>query len=155
MLIYKGANELIASLKSRLAAQSDFARETQSLKKKLEAQSLESEKLQAHILELTSSIKELRTENKGLATKLAVNRNAAASIESTHSRNPESARKINGAVRMVGSAEAIQAAQTASLTEDLYSDLTGLIVRGVQRDEEEDVFDCIQTGRNGSKLILL
>ena len=37
------------------------------------------------------------------------------------------------------------------LKEDLYSDLTGLMIRGVKRSPEEDVYDCIQTGRNGSK----
>lgn len=52
---------------------------------------------------------------------------------------------------MMGSAEAAQAAQVALLKEDLYSDLTGLILRGVERREESDIYDCIQTGRNGSK----
>lgn len=37
------------------------------------------------------------------------------------------------------------------MKEDLYADLTGLIVRGVKREPDEDVYDCIQTGRNGSK----
>lgn len=54
---------------------------------------------------------------------------------------------------MVGSAEAAQAAQIALLKEDLYSDLTGLILREVARGDESDVYDCIQTGRNGSKCI--
>lgn len=35
--------------------------------------------------------------------------------------------------------------------ETLYEDLTDLILRGVKHDEMEDVFDCIQTGRNGSE----
>ena len=52
---------------------------------------------------------------------------------------------------MIGSAEAAQAAQVAQLKEDLYSDLTGLILRGVEKVEDENVYDCIQTGRNGSK----
>ena len=56
---------------------------------------------------------------------------------------------------MVGSAEAAQAAQVALLKEDLYSDLTGLILRGVERGDEADVYDCIQTGRNGSKFLHL
>lgn len=52
---------------------------------------------------------------------------------------------------MVGSAEVAYAAQVAQLKEDLYSDLTGLILRGVERKDESDIYDCIQTGRNGSK----
>jgi hypothetical protein len=55
---------------------------------------------------------------------------------------------------MVGSAEAAQAAQVAQLKEELYADLTGLLLRGVDRMEEADVYDCIQTGRNGSTYIL-
>ena len=51
---------------------------------------------------------------------------------------------------MVGSVEAAQAAQVAQLKEELYADLTGLLLRGVDRMEEVDVYDCIQTGRNGS-----
>lgn len=51
---------------------------------------------------------------------------------------------------MVGSAEAAHAAQVAQLKEELYADLTGLILRGVDKGEEADVYDCIQTGRNGS-----
>jgi len=55
---------------------------------------------------------------------------------------------------MVGSAEAAHAAQVAQLKEELYADLTGLILRGVDRGEEADVYDCIQTGRNGSTYFL-
>jgi len=51
---------------------------------------------------------------------------------------------------MVGSAEAAHTAQVAQLKEELYADLTGLILRGVDRLEDADVYDCIQTGRNGS-----
>ena len=54
---------------------------------------------------------------------------------------------------MVGSVEAAQAAQVASLKEDLYSDLTGLILRSVERGDDFDVYDCLQTGPNGSKSI--
>ena len=53
---------------------------------------------------------------------------------------------------MVGSAEAAQAAQVAQLKEELYADLTGLLLRGVDRMDDVDVYDCIQTGRNGSKV---
>ena len=39
------------------------------------------------------------------------------------------------------------------MKENLYSDLTGLIIRNVKRKDGEDEFDCLQTGRNGSKYI--
>lgn len=48
-------------------------------------------------------------------------------------------------------AEAIQAAQLAQLKEDLYGDMTGLIIRSVKEREADHLYDCIQTGVNGSK----
>ncbi|PMD50355.1 uncharacterized protein K444DRAFT_266718 [Hyaloscypha bicolor E] len=99
---------------------------------------------------MTVSLSEAQSENKTLSAKLAANRTAATSVESTTSKVPSSAVKANGGIRMVGSAEAAQVAQAAQLKEDIYSDLTGLIIRSVKREAEEDVFDCIQTGRNGT-----
>lgn len=76
-------------------------------------------------------------------------------VESLGSKTPGSAIKgktqAQARTLMVGSAEAAHAAQVAQLKEDLYSDLTGLILRGVERNAEADTYDCIQTGRNGSK----
>ena len=44
-------------------------------------------------------------------------------------------------------------AQKRAMKEELYGDLTGLIIRDVKRRDEDsmDVYDCIQTGKNGSK----
>jgi hypothetical protein len=100
-------------------------------------------------------LSEAQAEKKALTTKLAANRTAAASVQSINSKVPGSAKKNAVKTLMVGSAEAAQAAQVAQLKEDLYSDLTGLILRGVKREEEEDVYDCIQTGRNGSMCLTL
>ena len=77
-------------------------------------------------------------------------------MESASAKTPGSVMKNKVPARtiMVGSAEAAQAAQIAQLKEDLYSDLTGLILRGIERGEEADIYDCLQTGRNGSKLLL-
>ncbi|KTW26189.1 hypothetical protein T552_03080 [Pneumocystis carinii B80] len=38
----------------------------------------------------------------------------------------------------------------AQLKEELYSDLTGLLIRDVKSDPKKTVFDCLQTGRNGT-----
>ena len=40
--------------------------------------------------------------------------------------------------------------QISQLKEDLYGDLTGLLVRSAKRDGSREMYDCIQTGRNGS-----
>lgn len=146
---------MISSLKADVVAEKALAKEAEGLKKKVSSQNAEMAKLQAKISEMAASLSEAQNENKALSTKLATSRSAAASVESVNTKVPGSAVKANGAIRMIGSAEAAQVAQAAQLKEDLYSDLTGLIVRSVKRDSEDDVFDCIQTGRNGSKLLFL
>lgn len=113
--------------------------------------SSENKKLSTDNAKLSSDSKTMTAENKTLSAKLAANRTVAASVESANTKIASSAVKANGGIRLMGSAEAAQTAQAAQLKEDIYSDLTGLIIRGVKRETEEDVFDCIQTGRNGSK----
>jgi len=145
------ANDLIASLKADLAAQSSQLMESRDLKKLVDTQAADISRLQAKVAQLTASLSDANVENKTLSAKLAANRNLAAFVESANGRGPGSAVKANGGIRLMGSAEVAQAAQTAQLKEDLYSDLTGLIIRDVKREAEDDVYDCIQTGRNGSK----
>lgn len=41
-------------------------------------------------------------------------------------------------------------ASIVQLKEELYSDLTGLLIRDVKLDSKKTVFDCLQTGRNGT-----
>lgn len=66
---------------------------------------------------------------------------------------PGSAVKARTAgVVLPGNVEAAKEATLAKQKVDLYSDLTNLVVLGVRRSEdEEDIYDCLQTGRNGSK----
>lgn len=126
-------------------------KESRDVKRLVDVQAADISKLQAKVTQLTSSLSDAHIENKTLSAKLAANRNAAASVESANGRGPGSAVKANGGIRLMGSAEVAHAAQLAQLKEDLYSDLTGLIIRDVKREAEDDVYDCIQTGRNGSK----
>lgn len=86
-----------------------------------------------------------------MTAKLTANRKAAASYEAANAKTPGSSIKTNGGIRMMGTAEAAQVAKAAQLKEHLYSDLTGLIVVSAKQEADDDVFDCIQTGRNGSK----
>jgi seryl-tRNA synthetase len=149
------SDNVIANLRGEVQAQKALAKESQGLKKKIESQTSDIAALRQQVDQLTASLSEAQSQNKTLSTKLAANRTAAASVESaTVPKVPGSAMKANGSIRMIGSAEAAQAAQAAQLKEDLYSDLTGLIVRSVKRETEEDVFDCIQTGRNGSESLI-
>ena len=115
---------------------------------------------QLNVSKLTSSLVESQAENKALLAKLAASRVASSNVEplSGYSRAPASASKSRGQASrtiMVGSVEAAAAAEIAQLKEDIYSDLTGLILRGVDRRDDADVYDCIQTGRNGSMYLAL
>lgn len=109
--------------------------------------------MQAQVTEMTTSLADARTEIKALTTKLnaarAAESAATAQAQVAAARVPGSAMKP-GLARGLDAAQ-VQATQTAKMKENLYSDLTGLVVTGVKRDGPEDVYDCIQTGRNGSK----
>lgn len=104
---------------------------------------------------MTTSLSEAKTEIKALTTKLnaarAAEATATARAQVATTRVPGSAMKPSAmAGRGLDNAQ-VQAAQSVKMKENLYGDLTGLLVTGVKRDGTEDVYDCIQTGRNGSK----
>lgn len=103
---------------------------------------------------LQTQLTEAKNEAKGLQAKLTAAR--TSSVDAGTSKVPGSAIKQNGGrTILVGAAEGAKEAQKRLLKEELYRDLTGLLVMDVKRretdDGEEDVFDCIQTGRNGCK----
>lgn len=141
-------------MKAEVAAQSTQLKQSEKLRKQLEKQELEVQLLHTKNAELNAFLSEARIENKTLSSKLAVIRAAEKNVESVNSRVPGSAVKANGGIRMMGSAEAVQTAQEATLKQELFTDLTGLIIRGVKKESEENIYDCIQTGRNGSKLLI-
>ncbi|KAI9720245.1 MAG: hypothetical protein M1812_003063 [Candelaria pacifica] len=148
----KAANDLISSLRKEVSSQTALADDSQSLRKQLATRDAEIEKLQSKVSQMSSSLSEAHNENKALSARVTASRSVTSTLQSADSKVPGSAVKSNGQSRtvMIGSAEAAQAAQAAKLKEDLYSDLTGLILRGVTRGEDTDVYDCIQTGRNGT-----
>ncbi len=148
------ADDLIVSLRKELALQKALSQDSRSLQTQITARDADLTKTQALADQLSTSLSEAQNENKALQAKLANSRSASSTVESLNARTPGSAmRGKTPAARtvMVGSAEAAQAAQVAQLKEDLYSDLTGLILRSVERGDESDVYDCLQTGPNGSK----
>ncbi|KAL2443694.1 hypothetical protein ABEF95_010688 [Exophiala dermatitidis] len=148
------SNDLIASLKKELAAQAPLAQEARKLKKQMQTQEQEMVTMRKALSDLENSLSAAQNENKALQAKLAAAR--APSVDNNNNargaKTPGSAMKAVVAQRpaMIGSAEAAQAAQIAQMKEDLYSDLTGLIIRSVKRTDEGDTYDCIQTGRNGT-----
>jgi chromosome segregation ATPase len=146
----QASNELIVSLKKELAAQAPLAQEARKLQKQMQSQEAEVNKVREAAAELSSSLHAAENEIKALQAKLAAAR--TSSLENTNTKAPTSAVKAKAQrPAMIGTAEAVQAAQCAQMKEDLYSDLTGLIIRGVKKTDEGDTYDCIQTGRNGSE----
>ncbi|KAI1337431.1 chromosome segregation protein Csm1/Pcs1-domain-containing protein [Xylariaceae sp. FL0016] len=136
---------LISALKAQLSTQTELAKESQRLRQQLEASEAKAEELESKIGSMNSSLSEAKTEVKALSTKLAATRSAEASSV----KIPGSAVKGNKDSRLIANA-AEAAAQVATAKENLYGDLTGLLVCGVKREAEEEVFDCVQTGRNGT-----
>jgi hypothetical protein len=142
---------LIATLKAELAAQKESTKEIQRLNKQLQASESTADNLQSKIAELTASLNEARSEIRSLNLKLTAARNAEAAATAA-AKVPGSAIKgASGAASRLAAANASEATLAAQKKEDLYGDLTGLIVRSVKREGGEDMFDCIQTGRNGSE----
>ncbi|KAI9799382.1 MAG: hypothetical protein M1833_004082 [Piccolia ochrophora] len=148
----EAASQLIASLKSELSTQTTLAKESRSLQKQLSSKDNEVAKLQDDKAQLSKSLADAQNENKKLSAKLAASRNGTVSNHHSDARGPGSAVKVtnNNRLGVGGSTDASQASRTAQLKEDLYSDLTGLILRGVKKENDSDVYDCIQTGRNGT-----
>lgn len=129
-----------------MAAQTELAKQGQRFKQQLEASESAAAELQEQVTDTHKSLSEAKTEIKTLSTRLAASRAAEAAHVKVHG----SAMKGNTSdKRLVANAEA--AVQSAQLKEDMYADLTGLLVRGVKREKDDEIYDCIQTGRNGSK----
>ncbi|KAF2029756.1 hypothetical protein EK21DRAFT_67067 [Setomelanomma holmii] len=145
----KDQDAVIKALKQQLSELQSRTSDITSLKKELAAMSKENAQLTSDNKKLTDSLSTAQNESKTLSNKLA----AARSSAQPESKNvPGSAVKprSNGVV-LPGTAEAAKEATLAKQKVDLYSDLTNLVILGMKRNEdEEDVYDCLQTGRNGT-----
>ena len=139
----QASNELIASLKKELGMQAPTVQDARKLKKQIQSQEVEAVQLRGNNAELSTALSTAQNEIKSLQAKLAAARSSSAGTPARNAKTGASA------TNMPASSEAIQ---TAQMKEELYSDLTGLILRSVKRGEDGDTYDCIQTGRNGSKL---
>ena len=137
----------MASLKAELATQTAMAKEGLMLRDKLEASEAMAESLRDNVVSMAASLEQAQADIKMLNTKLAAYRTTEAAATGANSRyhgntmkNGVSATRQTNTKDVVGQAKA-----------ELYCDLTGLIITGMKKDGDEDLFDCIQTGRNGSK----
>ncbi|KKK23926.1 GPI-anchor biosynthetic protein [Aspergillus ochraceoroseus] len=146
------SNNLVTSLKTELETQKALGGKSRLLQKQLRERDAEVSRLTSQAEEATSQLAAAQSEVKALQTKLAAARSTAATLESAALKVPGSAIKGGGANRAnaAANAEAAHMAQFAQLKEDLYSDLTGLIIRDVKKRETNTLYDCIQTGVNGT-----
>lgn len=147
-------HKLVSSLKQQLAQQAPIIQEYQKSKKDVSSHESETKKLQAAQSELSNSLAAAQNEIKSLKAKLAAAKAAPPSVAApvepklpapTHKAALSSNKAITGTTN--------EAVQKFQLKLDLYSDLTGLIIRDVRQTEDGETFDCIQTGRDGRKFL--
>ncbi|PYH46420.1 putative chromosome segregation protein (Pcs1) [Aspergillus saccharolyticus JOP 1030-1] len=147
------SDKMIAALKTELEAQKVLGQQSRKLQKQLQNRDEEVAQLKAQAEETESQLSSAQNEVKALQTKLSAARNTAASLESAAATMKVPGSAIKGGsnrATAAASAEAAQAAQYAQLKEDLYSDLTGLIIRDIKKRQSDILYDCIQTGSNGT-----
>lgn len=153
----KTASELITSLKKELA----------EARKATKADNSETHALQKQVNSLTSNNEKLAAENKELKAKAQAaqsdSKAAQNEVKSMEAKLVAARAEITAQEAKAKGAAAARNVPTntsesqkeAKMKENLYSDLTGLIIRNVKRKDGEDEFDCLQTGRNGSKYTII
>ncbi|CAD0108442.1 unnamed protein product [Aureobasidium uvarum] len=131
--------------------------ELAELRKTSSATISESAKLQSQVAALTAENDKLKEEHKATVTSLTESQNESkaltAKLEAARKTNAASDKVPGSAVKKIehgkthgASAESVK---ENALKEELYRDLTGLIITSVKRKDGEDEYSCIQTGRNG------
>ena len=146
------ASELIDSLKKEINTHKAISQESASFQAQMDIRAAELKKAQSLADDLSRSLAEAQNENKVLQAKLNTSRSASVPRDKAATSGTSTAAQQLSRSQIGGSTEMAQAVQTAQLKEDLYSDLTGLILRSVDVTNDTYTYDCIQTGRNGSKL---
>lgn len=140
--VIKALKQQVADLQSRTSEITALNRSIAALNKTNSSLAVENKRL-------TDSLNTAHKENTTLNAKLA----AARSSTQPEAKVPGSAVKARTTgVVLPGSAEAAKDAVLQKQKVEMYCDLTNLVIVGVKKNEDdEDVYDCLQTGRNGSK----
>jgi FtsZ-binding cell division protein ZapB len=151
----KDATALIASLKKEIAelrkSNSPSNSESTTHQKQIASLKSANEKLADESATQKEKVQTLHNEVKSLEAKLVAARQQISNSTTQDSKAAPSSQNLN---RSLGP-NATDAQKVAKMKENLYSDLTGLIIRNVKQEEDGDIYDCIQTGRNGSKFPLV
>ncbi|KAL1305040.1 hypothetical protein AAFC00_001981 [Neodothiora populina] len=154
----RDANALIASLQKQVQdlrkSTSQVTSESARRQSRISQLETTNEKLREDHKSSTASLAEAQNEIKSLNARLDAARKTAhqsdklptSSSGTTASRSAAAAAALNN----TSNANGPEALKHAALKEELYRDLTGLIINSVKRRDDEDEFSCIQTGRNGT-----
>ena len=148
------ASESISkALQSDIDAHRALPTEIKSLQKQLSSKDHELNTLNARLSELGKTLDAANSEKQALQAKLTAARNASTSLPSAPGFIAKQPTKGRDPPHLNGTSGAnIQPRETAA-KEDLYGDLTGLIVVGVKVIPDNPglrVYECIQTGKNGT-----
>lgn len=152
----KDANNLISSLRREInelrKSSSTSATEAARLQSQVASLQTENEKAKEETKTSQTALSEAQNEVKSLTAKLDA---ARKSVQAPTEKVPGSAMKNQRDLARSQVGGNPEATKHAALKEELYRDLTGLIITSVKRKDGEDEYSCIQTGRNGSELNLL
>jgi chromosome segregation ATPase len=103
--------------------------------------------LQAKVGEMKQTIISIDRENKVLQAKLAA-------AQQHHPKAPGSVAKANAMGRGVLPVNGDEGAWMAKKREELYADLTNLIIMVTKKEQDTVCFECLQTGPNGGEFFL-
>lgn len=145
----KDQDAVIKALKQQVADLEARTSEIATRNKEVAALTKTNAALTAENKRLADSLNTAQKENSTLNTKLA----AARSSSQPEAKVPGSAVKARTTgVVLPGTAEAAKDAMLQKQKVEMYCDLTNLVIVAIKKNEDdEDVYDCLQTGRNGSK----
>ncbi|KAF2794243.1 hypothetical protein K505DRAFT_242618, partial [Melanomma pulvis-pyrius CBS 109.77] len=140
---------VIKALKQQISELQTHSADKSSLKKELIKLGKDNAALELENKKLTASLTTAQNENKSLSSKLAAARSSAPADQKNVPGSAIKARTPG--VVLPGAVEAAKDAQIKMAKVDLYSDLTNLVIVGIKKNEDgEEVYDCLQTGRNGT-----
>ncbi|ROT34822.1 hypothetical protein SODALDRAFT_329435 [Sodiomyces alkalinus F11] len=133
------ANDLISGLRAELVVQRQLAEEAQQHREHYEDAN-------AQIAELKTSLSEAQEETQVLREKLL----AAGSTEIPGIKVSSSgSKRCNDVPRNDSAPAAVYEVHEAQMKDELYGDLTGLVIQNTMRKPSGIAFDCIQRGNIG------
>lgn len=117
-----------------------LAAESRALKHRLSSKETEITKLHTRVAELTKAVATASKEQQVLQAKLSV-------------QVPGSAVKPGrGPLVGIGGAAGADQQWVQRVKEELYGDLTNLMIVSVKKESESRLFECLQTGANGGSM---